>query len=475
MIIQLIRSRLALFVMIGCVWVLTGCLDWQLPASGQITKSETGLGSTSEPGGLHWRAYEDVTLCFLAENVTSTDNLEWLIPQFEEKTGIQMIVEKYPADTVVLKSVMDFSSGAQTYDVVSLNYSNLVQFAEKNYIQPIDRYLENSALTPDSGDLSDIMPDIWRASSFWQGQCYGFPSNPRVLYLWYRKDLLEHSAEQAAFKARYGYELSVPDTPQAYADMVQFFTRKKGDRLAGEVLNRDFYGIVTMSRQSPAISMDFQNWMLSFGGSLFKDQDSGSSRLDVQSAPNQKALAHYSNLVRQAAPGSLEYSWEDVTTAMQQNVAFSAVNFSDQAANLLDANQSDVVGKIGFSLTPHEGSPSALLGASTFILPSRVKNPEASYLFMSWASSCEIQKEMALLGSIPVRTSVFADPEVQAIPFMPVTQQAMTVSRPLPQIERWNELDAILYQELHKTMSGRNARADTLKQIELRFSAQLER
>ena len=78
---------------------------------------------------------------------------------------------------------------------------------------------------------------------------YGFPQFPDVLVTYGRKDVLCNDEEQAAFKAKYneklpctGEEIDAMDWT-TFDHVGEFFKRKKGDKLAGQVLDDDFYGI----------------------------------------------------------------------------------------------------------------------------------------------------------------------------------------------------------------------------------------
>ena len=97
----------------------------------------------------------------------------------------------------------------------------------------------NSGLDP--GDF--IQPATDTLAKF-KGKTYGFLNwNYNVVY-WARGDLLGHPEEKAAFKKRYGHDLGPARTLQQMRDIAEFFTRKKGDKLAGQTLESDFYGIV---------------------------------------------------------------------------------------------------------------------------------------------------------------------------------------------------------------------------------------
>ena len=85
---------------------------------------------------------------------------------------------------------------------------------------------------------------------------YGVPANSCIGFLTYRRDLFENAEEQAAFKEKYGYDLEVPSDWDAYRDAAEFFTRKKGEKLAGEVLDRDFYGVSMEGKRHGATSCE---------------------------------------------------------------------------------------------------------------------------------------------------------------------------------------------------------------------------
>ena len=109
---------------------------------------------------------------------------------------------------------------------------------------PIDDLLANKTLTSPDLDLKDLIQPAWDSLAKFRGKTYGFLNwNYNVVY-WARGDLLGHADEKAAFKKRYGYDLGPAKTLQQMRDIAEFFTRKKGEKLAGQPLDSDFYGVV---------------------------------------------------------------------------------------------------------------------------------------------------------------------------------------------------------------------------------------
>ena len=51
-----------------------------------------------------------------------------------------------------------------------------------------------------------------------------FPASGMIWSTNYRKDLFENKDEQAAFKAKFGYDLAPPKTWAQYKDIAEFFT-----------------------------------------------------------------------------------------------------------------------------------------------------------------------------------------------------------------------------------------------------------
>ena len=212
------------------------------------SSSTSDSGGAAASGGASAAAAGDwsqecagTTLSVIAEATANSQILEGLLPDFKDKTGIDVTIEQAPYDSLVQKAVLDFTGNKGAYDVLSIPYEYLGAFAEKNYLANIDDMVS----TPPTGvgsDFSteDIVPSMWKLSSNWKDHWYGMPSNSAVMMMFFRKDLMENADEQSAFKAKYGYDLAPAKTWQQYKDIAEFFTRPAGATLAGETLAEPF-------------------------------------------------------------------------------------------------------------------------------------------------------------------------------------------------------------------------------------------
>src|SRR5690606_38567767 len=112
---------------------------------------------------------------------------------------------------------------------------------------------------------------------------------------WGRKDLMEHPQERAAFKRKYGRELEPPKTLQEMRDIAEFFTRKKGETLAGEKLTSDFAGFVKEGAQAGSAFEEVRyDFMQQWGGDLWDEEGVP----NANTPQNAEAMRFYADLWR---------------------------------------------------------------------------------------------------------------------------------------------------------------------------------
>ena len=155
--------------------------------------------------------------------------LSKIVPEFEKETGIKVEWELLNHAEVINKGQADMLSGRGYYDAVMLHGFQLGPLLAANVIRPIDDLVANKALSnPSSRARQTSSSGRTSRSRFHKGKQYGFLNwNYNQVY-WARADLLDHPGEQAAFKAKYGYDLAPAKTLEQMRDIAEFFTRKKG-------------------------------------------------------------------------------------------------------------------------------------------------------------------------------------------------------------------------------------------------------
>ena len=317
--------------------------------AGGASPAAAGGGSPAASGAAAWsRASEGTSLSMIAEATLNSQVLESLLPDFTAKTGIDVQLEQAPYDSVVQKLTLNATTKQGAYDIVSLPYEFLGAFAEKGWITPIDDRLADKGSYGPGFDPSAIIPALWKASSVWRDKTYGMPSNSAVMMMFYRKDLFENAAEQAAFKAKYGYDLAVPSTWKQYRDAAEFFTRKAGSQLAGANLSKDFAGVAMTGKRHVATVLEWLDYGWTYGGGILDPQ----GNLIIDSQPSVDSLGYMAGLRPFAQPGYTNATWDETTATLQQGGAALSITWGDTAGAMEATDQSAVVGKMGYASIP---------------------------------------------------------------------------------------------------------------------------
>jgi multiple sugar transport system substrate-binding protein len=465
------RSEGALTALAASTLIVTACGGTSAPAaSAQAGGASTSAGS---PGaGTSWsQDYAGTTLNVIGEATLNSQVLDGLLPDFREKTGIDVVIEQAPYDSVVQKVTLDAQTKQGGYDVVSLPYEFLGAFAEKQWIAPIDDRLAGS-LAPDF-DPTAIIPALWKASSVWRDKTYGAPSNSAVMMMFYRKDLFENAEEQAAFKAKYGYDLAVPTTWDAYHDAAEFFTRKAGATLAGQPVAADFAGVAMTGKRHVATVLEWMNYGWTFGGGILDD----SGQLVIDSPESVQALDYMLSLRDFAQPGYTSATWDETTATLQQGNAALSITWGDTAGAMESTDQSAVVGKMGYADIPTLKTGDTViahLGSWTYVIPSAAKNPDAAWLFIQWALSQPTQQKMAEGGGLPALTSTFEDAQLStSLPYWPQELKSLSESKSRPRIPEWGAMSDILQDAISNSISGQAASKDALGQASTKLKSTL--
>ncbi|NYD53318.1 extracellular solute-binding protein [Microbacterium pseudoresistens] len=377
----------------------------------------------------------------LAEATLNSEILAQLAPEFTEKTGIEVNIETAPFAQLVQSVTLDFSTAQGDYDVVSIPYDYLGAYAGSDYVEEITPLIEeNDDKVGEDFDQDDIIPGLWETAATWDGKSYGMPSNSAVTMMMYRADLFENADEKAAFAAEYGYDLAPAQTWAQYRDIAEFFTRDAGETLAGDTLSEAMYGVTMAGKRHEAAVFEWMNYAGGFGGGVV-DAD---GELIVDSDASVESLEYMKSLGEFAPPGFTSATWDEVTANLQQGIAAQAISWGDTAGAMEDESQSAVVGKIGYADVPVETEGDehhALHGAWTYTISKQAVDKNAAYLFVAWALSESVQKQIGEMGGVPATRAAFEDPElVASLPSWP--QQLLSLENALarPRNAEWPQI-----------------------------------
>src|SRR5438876_12190426 len=113
---------------------------------------------------------------------------------------------------------------AQDSICASFDSQNMSEFASQGHVVRLNDWLKQSRKI----SAADFAPSVLKRYAEYpenSGNIYALPINQDCMGLVYRRDLFDDPKEKSGFKAKYGYELAVPETYDQLRDIAEFFTR----------------------------------------------------------------------------------------------------------------------------------------------------------------------------------------------------------------------------------------------------------
>jgi multiple sugar transport system substrate-binding protein len=224
--------------------------------------------------------------------------------------------------------------------------------------------------------------------------------------------------------------------------------------------------------------------MLAEGGNYFKNPDyatwgtstPGGATLD--SPETVKAATLYKSILDQAASGSLSWDWNGLAEAISAGGIAMAPQWHEYASTFEDPTLSKVAGKVKWALLPNGPAGSKNLWGGTGVAVNSYSSADrqrAAWLFITWATSPDVQKRLLLEGSTPTRTSVYQDPEVKQwiadhknplVEVLPIVLDAWTpdhIGLAQGKITTWVQVDEAIFTNLSKMLTGGSTPEQAMK------------
>ena len=263
------------------------------------------------------------------------------------KAGIAIKIIEVPFEGVYEKEKTEFVAGSGAFDVVTFYPAYIGDFASNGYLEPLDAYMTKQPDGVWNPHQEDVLPAFRELYNKWAGKTYALTIDGDAHMLIYRKDLFENAAEKAAFRAKYGKDLRAPETWGDWLQIGAFFTRKKGEKLAGQTLDRDFYGSAEFAKRGFSFAWFVDRWAAS--GDLYFDEN---MTPQVNTPAAVKALQNFVDSLKNAPPDVRGYGYDELRDALLKGNVAMVVQWTDVPKKGADPSQSQVVGKLAYGRVP---------------------------------------------------------------------------------------------------------------------------
>jgi len=397
---KVVKTLVFTFILTALVFSSLGCAA-QTPADEPAAEEPAAEEPAAEEPAAEEPAaeepemsYEGVELTLASMTDQYIEGFRYLIPLFEEETGIVITMDELGYVDLYQKLTADFVGGTASYDLMTVDIVWSGEYGANGYTLPLDDWMERDA---DELNLDDILPVMWTQGEY-NGQQYAFPLGGYANVLNYRKDVFEAA----------GIE---PPTTQ---EEMQAAAMELNDP------DNEFYGIALLGAGS-AGAQDYMAWVQQHGGTIL-DAD-GNVKLNTEE--NAQILEFFGDFFDYAPPGSPGYWWGDRETAFRDGKVAMMEGWSIARNDYEDPEMSSIVGMVDITLAPVAEGVAQTYGFGGWGIginaDSDPMKQEAAWEFIKWLSSEEIQKEWVMHRGVPLRYSTMTDPEiVEALPWMPM-------------------------------------------------------
>ena len=206
--------------------------------------------------------YSGMEINVLSESIPTHEyESDVLTKAFEEITGIKVNHQILGEGEVVQAVQTQMQTGRNLYDGY-VNDSDLIGTHSRlqlayNLSEMMDG--DWAATTSPTLDLEDFMGIQFTTGP--DGNLYQLPDQQFANLYWFRKDWFDREDLQAAFKAKYGYDLGVPVNWSAYEDIAEFFSED-----VKEIDGVTIFGHMDYGKRAPDLGWRMTDAWLSMAG-----------------------------------------------------------------------------------------------------------------------------------------------------------------------------------------------------------------
>ncbi len=379
---------------------------------------------------------------------------EKMLPEFEKKTGIKVNIIWHPYENALSEQVRDFVAGGDL-DIALIDLVWIGNFAENQWILPIDQFTSNPKLKDPDLDLDDFFPLVLNAFGGWNGKVYGLPFDNYSGLMFYNKCMLKEA----------GFD-GPPETWTALKDVY------------GPKLTKDGkYAFALQSKRNETQSADsFARVLWPFGGS-FLDKDFKSNLLSEES---QAGLKFRQDLMQYMPPGIVSYDHAETVNALAQGDVAIITEWSAFFSTLTNPETSKIVDCL--AVAPEPKGPAGrkpALGGFSLAVASQADEKEqaAAWLFIQWVTSKANAKTYLELGGVPARKSVYEQAGMEDqygfIKSLVLSWQE-GVPEFRPRFAEWPQMTEIVQEWGSKMMLGEVSTEEGAKEIGTRVEALLK-
>lgn len=347
-----------------------------------------------------------------------------MLPEFEERTGINVNITDLPYENALGEQVRDFVAQGDL-DIALIDLVWLGNFVENGWVEPISKFTSNEALADPDLDIDDFIDLPLNAFGQWNGDLYGLPFDNYSGLLFYNSCMID--------------EAGLDGPPETWTEVMQVY----GPALTGD--GQHAYAL--QSKRNETQSADsFARMLWPFGGS-FLDEN---FRSNLTSSESLSGLQFRQDLMQYMPEGIVSYDHAETVNALAQGDVAFITEWSSFYSSLNDPDMSQIGDCL--AVAPEPTGPAGrkpALGGFSLAVASQASEEEqaAAWLFIQWVTSKENAEDYLRKGGVPARNSVYEiDGIAEEFPFVPALVESWQEGVPefRPRFAEWPEISEIV-------------------------------
>ena len=348
---------------------------------------------------------EDVTLTIATVNNADMITMQKMTDDFTAANpGIKLNWVTLEENDLRQKVTTDISTKGGQFDILTIGMYETPIWGAKGWLVPLAGV----------DDPADILPAVTAGLSS-GGTLYAAPFYGESSFVMYRKDLMEKAG------------LTMPEAPTW--DFILDAAKKMTDRANG------VNGICLRGKAGWGENMAFITAMSNSFGARWFDE---SWKPQFDSPEWKDTLGTYLSIMKEAGPeGASGNGFSENLALFQSGKCGMWADATSAGSHVLNKEASKVADQTGFTLAPDKGfgKRANWLWAWALAIPAGSQKVDAAQKFVGWATSKHYTEYVASkLGwaNVPpgTRTSLYANPEYQKVPFAAMTLASMNAADP---------------------------------------------
>ena len=350
-------------------------------------------------------AYADTTLTIATVNNGDMIRMQKLTDDFTKANpDIKLNWVTLEENVLREKVTTDISTKGGQYDVLTIGTYEAPIWGKKGWLVPLTGI----------DKVDDLLPPIRNGLSV-DGKLYASPFYGESSFTMYRKDLMAKAG------------LTMPDAPTW--DFIAEAAKKMTDRAAG------VNGICLRGKAGWGENMAFIDATANSLGARWFDE---SWKPQFDQAEWKKTVSFYIDLMKAAGPaGASGNGFSENLALFQTGKCGIWIDATSAGSFVSDPKASQVADKVGFALAPDAGlgKRGNWLWSWALAIPAGTKQADAAQKFIGWATSqhyLELVASKEGWGNVPpgTRTSLYANPEYEKVPFAKMTLDSINSADP---------------------------------------------